>query len=61
MKVKETRKKTKQELEKSVFDLRKKISDLKFNFSSNKLKNVKEIKNAKKELARVFTILNENK
>jgi ribosomal protein L29 len=44
-----------------VADLRKKLSDLRFNFSSNKLKNVKEISNAKKEIARILTILKETK
>lgn len=61
MKTVELRKKDKNELEKSVHDLSKKISDLRFKFSSNKLKNVKEINLAKKELARTLTILNEIK
>lgn len=61
MKTAELRKKDKKELEKSVQDLAKKISDLRFKFSSNKLKNVKEIALAKKELARTLTILNETK
>ncbi len=60
MKLAELRKKDKKELHKSVLDLRKKISDLRFKFSSNKLKNVKEISLAKKELARTLTVLNEN-
>jgi len=61
MKVQELRKKDKKELEKSVQDLRKKLSELRFKFSSNKLKNVKEINNLKKEIARILTILQENK
>lgn len=61
MKVIELRKKSKQELEKSAGELRRKISDLRFKFSSNKLKNVKEISNAKKELARTLTILCQKK
>lgn len=61
MKINELRKKSKQELQKSALELRKKISDLRFKFSSNKLKNVKEIDNAKKDLARTLTILNETK
>jgi large subunit ribosomal protein L29 len=59
MKTAELRKRDKKELEKSAQDLRKKISDLRFKFSSNKLKNVKEISLAKKELARTLTILKE--
>ena len=61
MKASELRKKDKKELEKMVQDLRKKLSDLRFRFSSNKLKNVKEISNSKKEMARIITILKENK
>jgi len=59
MKTAELRKKDKKELEKSVHDLRKKLSDLRFKFSSGKLKNVKEINNSKKEMARILTIIKE--
>ncbi|MDO8486088.1 MAG: 50S ribosomal protein L29 [Candidatus Staskawiczbacteria bacterium] len=61
MKAQELRKKNKKELEKSVQDLKKKLSDLRFKFSSNKLKNVKEINQSKKETARILTILKELK
>ncbi len=61
MKAKELRKKDKNELEKSVHDLRKKMNDLRFKFSSNKLKNVKEISHVKKEIARTLTIIKEIK
>ena len=61
MKIIELRKKDKKELEKSALDLQKKLSDLRFKFSSNKLKNVKEISNIKKEIARTLTILKELK
>ncbi|HCC60180.1 MAG: 50S ribosomal protein L29 [Candidatus Staskawiczbacteria bacterium RIFOXYC1_FULL_37_43] len=59
MKAEELRKKDKKELEKTVSDLRKRLGDLRFKFSSNKLKNVKEISNTKKEVARILTILSE--
>ena len=61
MKAAELRKKDKKELQKSVLELRKKLSDLRFKFSSGKLKNVKEINNSKKEVARILTILKEIK
>ena len=61
MKAQELRKKEKKELEKMANDLRKKLSDLRFKFSANKLKNVKEINNSKKEIARILTILKETK
>ena len=61
MKTLELRKKDKKELEKTVETLRKKLSDFRFKFSSGKLKNVKEINNSKKEVARILTIIKEKK
>lgn len=60
MKVKELLKKDKKELEKMLQEHRKKLSDLRFNFSSNKLKNTKEINNYKKDIARILTIQKES-
>ncbi len=60
MKTEELRKKDKKELEKTVYELKKKLSDLRFKFSSGKLKNVKEINNSKKEIARILTIIKEH-
>ena len=59
MKAVELRKKDKKELEKSAKELCKKLSDLRFKFSSGKLKNVKEVNESKKELARILTIIRE--
>lgn len=59
MKAEELRKKDVKELEKSVVELKKKLSDLRFKFASNQLKNVKEGANAKKEIARMMTVINE--
>ena len=61
MKTADLRKKDKKELEKTVQVLTKKLSDLRFKFSSNKLKNTKEIANSKKEIARILTIIKETK
>ncbi|MDP3883161.1 MAG: 50S ribosomal protein L29 [Candidatus Staskawiczbacteria bacterium] len=61
MKVSDLRKKNKDELNKEVKNLQKKLSDLRFKFSSNKLKNVKEISNSKKDIARILTLLKEQK
>jgi large subunit ribosomal protein L29 len=61
MKASELRKKDKKELEKIVQESRKKLSDLRFKFSSNKLKNTKEIDNIKKDVARILTILKETR
>ncbi len=59
MKAEELRKKESTELLVSVNDLKKKLSDLRFKFSSNQLKNVKEIHATKKEIARSLTIIKE--
>ncbi len=61
MKTEELRKKDKKELERTVQDIRKKLSDLRFKFSSNKLKNVKEISTLKKEIARILTVIKKQK
>ena len=61
MKTAELRKKSNNELQKSVEDFKKKLSEIRFTFSANKLKNVKEISNIKKEIARIMTILRENR
>jgi large subunit ribosomal protein L29 len=61
MKPSELRKKDKKELVKTVQELTKKLSDFRFKFSSGKLKNVKEIKNSKREIARILTIIKETK
>ena len=59
MKTQDLRKKDIKELQKSVQDLKKKLSDIRFKFSSNKLKNVKEMSNIRKEIARSLTIIKE--
>ena len=61
MKLEELRKKDVSELNKQVLDLRKKLSDMRFKFAANKVKNIKEVGNVKKEIARILTILKEFK
>ena len=61
MQITELRKKDKKELERTAAELSKKLSDLRFKFASGKLKNVKEISNSKKEIARILTLLKEIK
>jgi len=61
MKANELRKKSEAELQRSIQDLKRKLSDFRFRFSSNKLKNVKEIESTKKDIARMMTILNESR
>lgn len=59
MKIEELRKKDKKDLEKSVQDLKRKLNDIRFKKSSNQLKNINDIGNTKKEIARILTVINE--
>ncbi len=61
MKTEELRKKDIKELEKMIQDLRKQLSDARFKFSANQVKNVKEVSNMKKDIARILTIIKETK
>ncbi len=57
MKIRELRKKSKEELNKILYDSREKLRQLRFDLVSGKIKNVKEIRSLKKEIARVLTLL----
>lgn len=59
MKTDELRKTDITELKKKIVELKKKLSDIRFKFSANQVKNVKEISNTKKEVARILTIIKE--
>lgn len=59
MKAEDLRKKGKEELEKLLKEQREKLAKLKFDLSLGKLKNVREIKQTKKDIARILTILRE--
>jgi len=58
MKITEIRQKTKPELEKLLQDLQEKLRQLRFDLASGKVKNVREIRETKKDIARILTILN---
>jgi len=57
VKINELRQKSKEELEKSLQDSREKLRQLRFDLSAGKVKNVREIRRIKKEIARILTIL----
>lgn len=57
MKFEELTKKSKEELQKTLHDSKEKLGQLKFDLVSGKVKNVSEIRNLKKEIARILTIL----
>ncbi len=59
MKIKELRQKSKKELNQTLISLRDKLRELRFNLTGGKVKNIKEIHQTKKHIARVLTLLNE--
>ena len=60
MKAKDLRKKSKAELEKLLVSYQEKLQNLYFSLSSGKLKNVKEVRETKKDIARILTIIKQN-
>lgn len=59
MKAFELRKKSKEDLEKILKEKRERLRKLKFDLSLGKLKNVREIRKTKKDIARILTIIKE--
>ncbi len=59
MKLKELKEKTESELKKILQDWREKLRQLRFDLSAGKVKNVREIRIIKKNIARILTILKE--
>lgn len=57
MKIKELRQKTEKELVDLLAEDRRKLGQHKFDLSSKKLKNVREIRELRKEIARILTFL----
>lgn len=58
MKNKELVSKTKDELMKVMDDKKKRIEDIRFKSVSGAIKNVKELREDKKDIARILTIVN---
>lgn len=58
MKIKELRKKKKSELQKMLQDSQEKLRVLRFDLASGKVKNIREIRMIKKNIARTLTLLN---
>ncbi|MDD5145809.1 MAG: 50S ribosomal protein L29 [Candidatus Pacebacteria bacterium] len=57
MKAKELREKTKPELNKFLQDGREKLRQFRFDLAAGKVKNVREIRQTKKDIARIQTLL----
>ena len=59
MKANEIRKMTSSDLEKELVELKSELFKLRFQFATNGLDNPMKIKNTKKDIARIKTILKE--
>jgi len=57
MKTKELQQKSKSELQKILSDDREKLRQLRFDLAAGKVKNVREVRKIKKDIARILTIL----
>ncbi|MEY4722597.1 MAG: Ribosomal protein [Candidatus Parcubacteria bacterium] len=56
MKIKELRDKTDQELDKLLAELRDTVRDLRFRIAARRLTDVRQVREAKKAIARVLTL-----
>jgi large subunit ribosomal protein L29 len=61
MEIKELKQVSPMELVKMAKDGREKIRQLRFDLATGKVKNVREIRKVKKEIARIATLLNAKK
>jgi len=61
MKIAEIKRKPGQELQKNLMELREKLRQLRFDLAAGKVKNIREIRMIKKDIARILTVLNLNK
>lgn len=59
MKADELRQKTKSEIQKMLQDNRERLRQLRFDLATGKIKNVREIRKIKKDIARILTLINE--
>ncbi|MDP2735003.1 MAG: 50S ribosomal protein L29 [bacterium] len=59
MKTKDLKTKSQGDLRSTVQSLKEKSRDLRFKLASGKVKNVREIRQTKKDIARIMTVLNE--
>lgn len=61
IKIKELREKNKEELKKLLAEKEEIVRKLRFEIASKQIKNVKDLRNNKKEIARILTLINEAK
>jgi large subunit ribosomal protein L29 len=61
MKAEELRKKSKSDLEKILKEKKERLRNLRFGLVSGKIKNTREIRETKKDIARILTLLRNTK
>ncbi len=61
MKMQELQQRTESELARLLSDSRKRMRELRFNLSAGKVKNIREIRQLKKDIARALTTLRSKK
>lgn len=59
MKIQELRQKSKNELQKLLEEKRLRLAQLRFDLAAGKIKNVREIRKIKKDIARILTLMKE--
>ena len=59
MKIIELRQRSKTELQKTLQEKREHLRQLRFDLVSGKVKNVKQIREIKKDIAKILTLINE--
>ena len=57
MKTTELRQKSKPELQKILSDYQEKLRQLRFDLAAGKVKNVREVRKIKKDIARILTLI----
>ncbi|MFA6393659.1 MAG: 50S ribosomal protein L29 [Patescibacteria group bacterium] len=61
MEMKEIKNKSQAELNRLLSEFRDKLRDLRFKDASKQLKNVRDIRKVRQDIARIMTVLNSNK
>lgn len=61
MKIRELRQKSEKELQETLISSRDKLRELRFNLAGGKVKNIKEVHQIKKDIARTLSLLNEKR
>ncbi len=61
MKIKEIREKNVEELKKLLSEKREAVRKLRFDVAAKQVKDIREMRNSKRDIARILTILKESK